>query len=70
MFTVHQLPVDKIITLYVYDYTDMFHVSVMAGKLSDHWQDGKTLQECNLYLMENEFSDITFRLYYKDKDKR
>jgi hypothetical protein len=42
----------------------------MAGKLSENWQEGKTLPECNLHLMELEYSDVTFRLYYKDENKK
>ena len=32
-----------------------------------HWQDDKTLAECNQHMwMNTKFSDVTFKLDYKD----
>ena len=34
---------------------------------SDHWQVDKTLKECNQHMLLNEeFSDVTFVVDYKD----
>ena len=37
----------------------------MASKLSEHWQVDKTLAQCNMYMLENDFSDVTFSVHNK-----
>ena len=40
-------------------------------KSSEHWQVDKTLTECNRHMLLNEeFSDVTFVLDYKDAKEK
>ena len=40
----------------------------MEAKRDLDWQAGKTLKECNLYMLQNEIADVSFKLHSKDEE--